>query len=173
MLGYKFLEFLNLSNCPGSQANKSLFLDCLYLDGRSYTGNLSVTVSGISCQSWTEQCPHRHTMNNTYPELNLAQNFCRNPQSSGKRPWCFTTDRNKRWEYCDVPKCILGNAALMFVSKTQTLHANCLVVYHFLTISLGTYTHACCIGFSHMVWLIPTRLARVLPEYLSSRNLSY
>ena len=83
-------------------------LDCLYLDGSSYTGNMFVTASGIPCQSWTEQCPHRHTMNDTYPELNLAQNFCRNPQSSGKKPWCFTTDRNKRWEYCDVPKCIPG-----------------------------------------------------------------
>ena len=82
--------------------------DCLYLDGSSYTGNMFATASGIQCQSWTEQCPHRHTMNDTYPELNLAQNFCRNPQSSGKRPWCFTTDRNKRWEYCDIPNCIKG-----------------------------------------------------------------
>ncbi|XP_028399068.1 mucin-like protein [Dendronephthya gigantea] len=45
-------------------------------------------------------------MNTTYPELNNAKNYCRNPKNSGKRPWCFTTDRNKRWEYCDIPKCI-------------------------------------------------------------------
>ncbi|XP_028397378.1 uncharacterized protein LOC114521159 [Dendronephthya gigantea] len=44
-------------------------------------------------------------MNTTYPELNNAENYCRNPKNSGQRPWCFTTDRNKRWEYCDVPKC--------------------------------------------------------------------
>ncbi|CAB3991942.1 angiopoietin-1 receptor-like [Paramuricea clavata] len=80
--------------------------DCLYLNGSSYHGNISVTVSGIPCQLWTDQCPHRHTMNNTYPELNNAKNYCRNPQNSGQRPWCFTTDRNKRWEYCDIPKCI-------------------------------------------------------------------
>ena len=86
----------------------TFFLDCLYLDGSSYTGNMSVTLSGIPCQSWSQQCPHRHTMNNTYPELNRAHNFCRNPQSSGTRPWCFTTDRDKRWEYCDVPKCMPG-----------------------------------------------------------------
>jgi hypothetical protein len=67
-----------------------------------------VTASGIPCQSWTEQCPHRHTMNKTYPELNNAKNYCRNPKNSGQRPWCFTTDRNKRWEYCDIPKCIPG-----------------------------------------------------------------
>ncbi|XP_028399006.1 uncharacterized protein LOC114522508 isoform X2 [Dendronephthya gigantea] len=79
--------------------------DCLYLNGSSYHGNISVTASGIPCQSWTEQCPHRHTMNTTYPELNNAKNYCRNPKNSGQRPWCFTTDRNKRWEYCDIPKC--------------------------------------------------------------------
>ena len=67
-----------------------------------------MTETGILCQSWAEQCPHRHTMNNTYPELNMAQNFCRNPWGSGKRPWCFTTDKNKRWEYCDIPICIPG-----------------------------------------------------------------
>ncbi|XP_028414636.1 plasminogen-like [Dendronephthya gigantea] len=80
-------------------------LDCLYLNGSSYHGNISVTASGIPCQSWTEQCPHRHTMNTMYPELNNAKNYCRNPKNSGQRPWCFTTDRNKRWEYCDIPKC--------------------------------------------------------------------
>ena len=83
-------------------------LDCLHLNGSNYHGNISVTASGIPCQSWTEQCPHRHTMNKTYPELNDAKNYCRNPQNSGQRPWCFTTDRKKRWEYCDIPKCTPG-----------------------------------------------------------------
>ena len=86
----------------------AFFPDCLYLNGSNYHGNISVTASGIPCQSWTEQCPHRHTMNTTYPELNNAENFCRNPQNSGKRPWCFTTDRTRRWEYCDIPKCVPG-----------------------------------------------------------------
>ena len=86
----------------------SLIPACLYQDGSSYRGNISVTISGIPCQSWTEQCPHRHTMNKTYPELKTAENHCRNPQGSGQRPWCFTTDRNKRWEYCEIPKCIPG-----------------------------------------------------------------
>ncbi|CAB4026558.1 Hypothetical predicted protein [Paramuricea clavata] len=93
--------------------------DCLYLDGSSYYGNISMTASGISCQSWTEQCPHRHTMNKTYPELNNAENYCRNPQNSGQRPWCFTTDRHKRWEYCDIPKCIPvnGNYSRWYLSS--------------------------------------------------------
>ncbi|CAB4016143.1 Hemicentin-1, partial [Paramuricea clavata] len=97
-----FANYTDASPAPESATNT----DCLYLNGSSYHGNISVTSSGIPCQSWTEQCPHRQTMNKTYPELNNAENYCRNPQNSGQRPWCFTTDRNKRWEYCDIPKCI-------------------------------------------------------------------
>ena len=41
----------------------------------------------------------------------LLRNYCRNPiddegspiQSGG--PWCFTTDTNVEWEYCNVPMC--------------------------------------------------------------------
>ena len=34
-------------------------------------------------------------------------NYCRNPDNS-KGPWCYTTDKRKRWEYCQVPKCDAG-----------------------------------------------------------------
>ena len=35
-----------------------------------------------------------------------AASHCRNPDSSAAGgPWCFTTDPNTRWEYCDLPKC--------------------------------------------------------------------
>ena len=32
-------------------------------------------------------------------------NYCRNPEGRGKHPWCYTTDPNMRWEYCNVPNC--------------------------------------------------------------------
>ena len=31
-------------------------------------------------------------------------NFCRNPDNH-TRVWCYTMDKKKRWEDCDVPKC--------------------------------------------------------------------
>ncbi|CAB4004558.1 coadhesin-like isoform X2 [Paramuricea clavata] len=99
--------------------------DCLYLNGSSYHGNISVTASGIPCQSWTEQCPHRHTMNKTYPELNNAKSYCRNPQNSGQRPWCFTTDRNKGWEYCDILKCIPVDGSYSNWSLNSTCNVTC------------------------------------------------
>lgn len=43
-------------------------------------------------------CPPR------FPSKNLKMNYCRNPDGE-PRPWCFTTDPNKRWEYCDIPRC--------------------------------------------------------------------
>ena len=35
-----------------------------------------------------------------------ASNYCRNPIIGFKAgPWCYTVDRNVRWESCDVPVC--------------------------------------------------------------------
>ncbi|CAB3998513.1 partial [Paramuricea clavata] len=110
--------------------------DCLYLNGSSYHGNISVTASGFPCQSWTEQCPHRHTMNKTYPELNNAKNYCRNPKNSGQRPWCFTTDKNKRWEYCDIPKCIPVDGNYGIWSLNSTCNVTC-------GEGFGTWTREC------------------------------
>ena len=33
---------------------------------------------------------------------------CRNPDERLERPWCYTTDTETRWEYCDIPKCSNG-----------------------------------------------------------------
>merc|ERR1719401_2249105 len=32
-------------------------------------------------------------------------NYCRNPNGAKDKPWCFTVDSQKPWEYCEVPKC--------------------------------------------------------------------
>ena len=38
------------------------------------------------------------------PAEDLRENFCRNPDNGQKGPWCYTTDPDKRFEYC-LPKC--------------------------------------------------------------------
>ncbi|CAB4019964.1 Hypothetical predicted protein [Paramuricea clavata] len=75
-------------------------------------------------------------MNKTYPELNNAENYCRNPQNSGQRPWCFTTDRNKRWAYCDIPKCKPVDGSYSNWSLNSTCNVTC-------GEGFGTWTREC------------------------------
>ena len=60
----------------------------------NFAGTVSETKSGKTCQKWTSQDPHNH--DNVIGD----HNYCRNPDS-GEGPWCYTTDPNSRWEYCD------------------------------------------------------------------------
>ena len=88
--------------------NILLFIvDCFYGLGVGYRGNVNITRSGRTCQAWNSQCPHRHWRipQDVSDRLNDF-NMCRNPDSSAPDgPWCYTTDPNVRWEYCNVSKC--------------------------------------------------------------------
>jgi hypothetical protein len=68
--------------------------------GADYSGSGTRTDTGRTCQQWSLTKPH-----NPYGLTRLGDhNFCRNPDGE-PRVWCFTTDPNMRWEYCDVPFC--------------------------------------------------------------------
>ena len=71
---------------------------------RDYRGYVSETRSGKECQQWTTQLPHQHNRTEAeYPGTGLGQhNFCRNPDNEPEGAWCYTTDSESRWEYCDV-----------------------------------------------------------------------
>ena len=86
--------------------------------GEDYTGHLDHTVSGIKCQRWTSEVPHKHAYNDikyfadysTNPEsvIQDVENYCRNPSvlsSTDAQPWCFTTNENITKEFCDIPRC--------------------------------------------------------------------
>ncbi|XP_066304565.1 plasminogen-like isoform X2 [Branchiostoma lanceolatum] len=74
-----------------------------------YRGQLAVTVSGKTCQRWDSQGPHEHTfLPQIFPSYGLDENYCRNPDFDPAGIWCFTTDPNARWEYCDLQTCAIS-----------------------------------------------------------------
>ncbi|XP_066288248.1 apolipoprotein(a)-like [Branchiostoma lanceolatum] len=75
-------------------------------DGSDYRGNLSVTWSGMTCQRWDVNFPHRRRYRpEEYPEL--VENYCRNPGANEPYLWCYTADPSTRWGYCSNPACPL------------------------------------------------------------------
>ena len=69
--------------------------------GNEYTGSVSKTRSGKTCQFWNSQLPHKHTQ----PEWN--HNYCRNPTNDDGGNWCYTVESGTRWEYCSQIKRML------------------------------------------------------------------
>ena len=66
----------------------------------NYNGNISVTVEGILCQPWEGNTPDFLTYINLN-DVQAAKNFCRDPNGNLDGAWCYTTDPDKRWDYCN------------------------------------------------------------------------
>uniref|UniRef100_A0A667Z6Z1 Plasminogen n=1 Tax=Myripristis murdjan TaxID=586833 RepID=A0A667Z6Z1_9TELE len=81
--------------------------DCKVGNGATYRGPTSITMLGVTCQAWSSQSPHQHNSftPTTHPDKGLEGNSCRNPDNDVNGPWCYTTDRNKKWDYCQIPDC--------------------------------------------------------------------
>ncbi|XP_028652793.1 plasminogen [Erpetoichthys calabaricus] len=81
--------------------------DCLDGNGADYRGSVSITASGVTCQTWASNTPHVHSSFNpsTHPDKGLDANYCRNPDGDVNGPWCYTTDPAKKWDYCQIPQC--------------------------------------------------------------------
>ena len=81
---------------------------CYHGASDSYQGRVNQTVTGLKCQSWASQTPHRHTKYSSAQEFVddvLPDNLCRNALGESYAPWCYTSDPDTRWDYCDVTAC--------------------------------------------------------------------
>ncbi|XP_033487860.2 plasminogen-like [Epinephelus lanceolatus] len=89
-------EYCDVAICPD---------ECMHCNGEDYRGRISITEDSYTCQRWDSQEPHSHGYDpHAFSDKDLVENFCRNPDGE-RRPWCFTTDPSKRWDYCDIPRC--------------------------------------------------------------------
>ncbi|XP_030302722.1 plasminogen isoform X6 [Calypte anna] len=81
--------------------------DCINGNGKDYRGTVAKTARGRTCQEWSSQKPHSHKYFTpvTHPRAGLDKNYCRNPDGDINGVWCFTTDPEKKWEYCEIPRC--------------------------------------------------------------------
>ncbi|XP_069479301.1 prothrombin [Ambystoma mexicanum] len=74
--------------------------------GTNYRGSVDVTKSGIECQFWSSNFPHKTQINpRTHPNSSLTKNYCRNPDRNPSGPWCYTRDSKVKREECAVPVC--------------------------------------------------------------------
>ena len=105
------------------------------ISGSFYAGTKSTvpgSVSEVPCQRFDSQYPHDHSKWNIYPyyfnveSVSEVNNYCRDPDNGGY-PWCYTTDVNKRWAYCDIPMCEPGMKRSTFLNCAccLSLFSNC------------------------------------------------
>ena len=76
--------------------------------GVGYTGSISLTRSGFTCQRWDTQQPHPHNVTArmlTDDTIFDAANHCRSPDGDTQGIWCYTTHPEVEWDYCDAPYC--------------------------------------------------------------------
>uniref|UniRef100_A0A4W5NGB0 Plasminogen n=1 Tax=Hucho hucho TaxID=62062 RepID=A0A4W5NGB0_9TELE len=92
---------------PKPTLSQTASADCKVGNGGTYRGPTSMTMLGVTCQRWSSQSPHPHASFNpgSHPDKGLESNNCRNPDNDVNGPWCYTTDRSKKWDYCQIPDC--------------------------------------------------------------------
>ncbi|XP_026068758.1 hepatocyte growth factor-like protein isoform X1 [Carassius auratus] len=102
-------ERCDIRKCPESPKHHShsgYTTDCFQGRGEDYRGKVNETSSGIPCQRWDAQKPHKHQFSpKTYECKGLEENYCRNPDGS-EAPWCFTSLSAMRTALClQIKRC--------------------------------------------------------------------
>merc|ERR1719486_915476 len=73
--------------------------------GKSYRGLVTSTNSGRACQKWTKDKPHTIDIEPSTDNGLGNHNYCRNPDGSEDKPWCYTMDPGTEKQTCTIPVC--------------------------------------------------------------------
>ncbi|XP_078271215.1 prothrombin [Rhinoraja longicauda] len=104
--GYNDCNGEKTGNSPPAYLKECMAAQCYQEIGSNYRGNVSITVSGQECQSWSRNYPHKPEYTPmTHNESDLINNYCRNPNDSLRGPWCYTKDPSVKIEACYIPRC--------------------------------------------------------------------
>merc|ERR1719198_2587393 len=89
--------------------------------GKAYKGLATSTTSGRTCQNWLKDKLHSISTEPSTENGLGNHNYCRNPDGSEDKPWCYTMDPSPdhEKETCDIPVC--PPAARDFVDEAKTL----------------------------------------------------
>merc|ERR1719353_1239158 len=109
--------------------------------GKAYRGLVTATTSGRTCQNWLKDKPHKVGIEVSQENGLGNHNYCRNPDGSEDKPWCFTMDPNpdKKKETCEVPKCegmkrdFKDEAKDLSTKMAPSFDCACLATLHALT----------------------------------------
>ncbi|CAG0887795.1 unnamed protein product [Darwinula stevensoni] len=121
--GYCDIPFCNHQAEVVGAGGEGVYPECrLSEKGKEYVGSKNETETGKACLPWYFQLYDRRWdfisftykaffvdgffNEYSYNELNIpSHNHCRNPGLYRRRPWCFVSDVDTKWEYCDIPFC--------------------------------------------------------------------
>ncbi|XP_033729565.1 plasminogen-like [Pecten maximus] len=74
--------------------------ECYDPSKETYTGSVTCTQTGITCQRWDSNYPHTPRIFEGRSDLG---NRC--VLATYKRPWCYTVDPAVDWDFCPVDEC--------------------------------------------------------------------
>ncbi|XP_012500631.1 PREDICTED: prothrombin isoform X2 [Propithecus coquereli] len=80
--------------------------ECIPDRGRQYQGRLAVTTHGSPCMAWASAEAKALSKDQDFnPEVQLVENFCRNPDGDEEGAWCYVAGKPGDFEYCDLTYC--------------------------------------------------------------------
>ena len=120
--------------CLPVGAKKKPCVESMTGEGFDYRGCQTKTVSGRTCQSWLTNTPHdTATVEDYLDPVAAFDGFCRNtkkPLAPGKTIWCYTTDPDKRFEYCKPLDCPAARANVTFGTTLESGEVKGTLIYH-------------------------------------------